>query len=94
MYEFKMALEYYEKLLKSGTSDYEVFKQIGLCYEKLKDTKSAKEYYEKYLNKAPLSPDTEKLREKVSKMQVSSSQSISDTNEEGFIDKFMKLFGK
>ncbi len=90
MYEFKNALEYYEKLLKVGSVNYEVFKQIGFCHEKLKDLSSAKDAYEKYLAQAPLSADTEKLKEKVSKMNTSSSVS----SDEGFIDKIMKLFGK
>ena len=59
---------------------------------KIKDIKSAKECYEKYLSKAPLSPDTEKLKEKISKMTGENSSNVE--SEEGFIDKIMKLFGK
>ncbi len=92
LYEFKNALEYYEKAIKTGTASYEVYYKTGLCYEKLKDLSSAKEAYEKYLAKAPLSPDTEKLKEKLAKMDTSSSVSVSA--DEGFIDKIMKLFGK
>ncbi len=92
LYEFKNALEYYDKALKAGTIDNEIFRKIGFCYEKLKDTASAKEAYEKYLAKAPLSPDTEKLKEKLAKMDTSSSVSVSA--DEGLIDKIMKLFGK
>ncbi len=92
MYEFRSALEYYERLLKTNNFSYEVYEKMGFCYEKLKDFVSAKTYYEKYLEKAPLSPDSEKLKEKISKMNVSSSQSVS--NEEGLIDKIMKIFGK
>lgn len=92
LYEFKSALEYYKKLIKLDSNNYETYKQMGFCFEKLKDTASAKECYEKYIEKAPISPDTEKMKEKISKMNVSSSVSVE--NEEGFIDKIMKLFGK
>ncbi len=92
LYEFKNALEYYEKAIKTGTASYEVYYKTGLCYEKLKDLSSAKESYEKYLAKAPLSPDTEKLKEKLAKMDTSSSLAVSA--DEGLIDKIMKLFGK
>ncbi len=92
MYEFKNALEYYNKLIKIDSNDYDVYKQMGFCFEKLKDNASAKEYYEKYLAKAPLSPDSEKLKEKVSKMSIVSSAPIQ--NEEGLLDKIMKIFGK
>lgn len=95
MYEFSTAADYYEKLLKLKTSDYEVFKKLGFCYEKLKQTARAKENYQKYLDLAPLSPDTEKLKEKVSKMIVTSENSNETINqEEGFIDKIMRFFGK
>ncbi len=95
MYEFSSAVEYYEKLVKLNTADYDVFKKLGFCYEKLHQTARAKENYEKYLAKAPLSPDTEKLKEKVSKMIVSSDNSKNaETEEEGLIDKIMHFFGK
>lgn len=93
MYEFRSAVEYYNKLIKADTSYYEAYKQLGFCYEKLKDIGSARECYEKYLAKAPLSPDTEKLKEKVAKMTGSDINQNSNT-EDGLIDKIFKIFGK
>ncbi len=93
MYEFKDALGYYEKLAKTDTNNYEVYYKLGMCYEKLKNTASAKEAYEKYLAKAPLSPDSEKLKEKISKMSPSASFEPNNS-EEGLIDKILKIFGK
>lgn len=93
MYEHKVAIDYYKKAAKLNSSDYEVFNKLGICYEKIKDFASAKSAYEKYLEKAPMSPDTEKLKEKVSAMNTGNSiDAVS--NEEGFIDKIMKLFSK
>ena len=94
MYEFKSALDYYKKLIKIDKNNNEVYKQMGFCYEKLRDIAAAKECYEKYLANAPLSPDTEKLKEKVAKMQNATSIQQSGIEEEGFIDKIMKIFGK
>lgn len=93
MYEFRDALSYYEKLLKTGNYPNELNYKLGLCNEKMKDFGNAKEYYEKYIEKAPLSPDIEKLKEKVSKMSAL-KQTAPVENEEGFIDKIMKFFGK
>ena len=93
MYEFKNALEYYKKLEKTDSSYYEVYRKLGMCYEKLKDFSSAKEAYDKYLAKAPLSPDTEKLKERIAKFANSPSVSAV-TEEEGLIDKIMRFFGK
>jgi tetratricopeptide (TPR) repeat protein len=92
MYEFRSALEYYEKLVKVEPNNCENYRKLGVCYEKLKNTNRAKECYEKYLEKAPLSPDSEKIKEKLSKMTTNSSVEIDQ--EEGFIDKIMKFFGK
>lgn len=92
MYEFRSAIEYYEKLAKADKNNYEVYNKLGFCYEKIKDIKSAKESYEKYLSKAPLSPDTEKLKEKITKM--SGLDSSDSGKEEGFIDKIMKFLRK
>ncbi len=93
MYEHKVAIDYYKKAAKLNSSDYEVYNKLGICYEKIKDYSSAKDSYEKYLAKAPMSPDTEKLKAKVSSMNIgNSAESASD--EEGFIDKIMKIFSK
>lgn len=93
LYEHRQAMEYYEKAQKYCDSDYDIYQKLALCSEKLKNTPKAVEYYEKYLEKAPLSPDTEKIKEKLSKMK-SSPQSVVVDNEEGFIDKILKFFGK
>lgn len=92
LYEFRSAIEYYEKAAKISSSDYELYIKLGFAYEKVKDMQSAKECYEKYLAKAPLSPDSEKIKEKVAKMGEVAS--VSCAEEEGFIDKIMKFFGK
>ncbi|MBQ4123040.1 tetratricopeptide repeat protein [bacterium] len=93
MYEFKNAIEYYEKLAKTEPNNYEAYRQLGFCYEKIKNNTQAKESYEKYLAKAPLSPDTEKIKEKLSKLDSSTTYAEANS-EEGFIDKIMKFFGK
>lgn len=93
MYEFRDAISYYEKLLKTGNYPNELNYKLGICYEKTKDFGTAKEYYEKYISKAPLSPDIEKLKEKVSKMS-NGNQATPTANEEGLIDKIMRIFGK
>ena len=92
MYEFKNALEYYKKAEKLDSNDYELLNKMGFAFEKIRDMASAKEYYERYIAKAPLSPDTEKLKEKVAKMSGASSSVCA--NEDGLIDKIMKFFAK
>ena len=92
LYELRSAVEYYQKAIKSNPNDYETYSKMGLAYEKLKDIANAKECYENYVAKAPLSPDIEKLKEKVSKMII--SEGPVDGEAEGLIDKIMKLFNR
>ena len=92
LYEFNSALEYYLKAVKISDSDYDIYYKLGFCYEKLKNISKAKEYYQKYIDKAPLSPDSEKLKEKVSKM--ASDESDITQSQDGFIDKILSLFHK
>ncbi len=91
MYEFRQALEYLEKWKAIKPDDAQVYYQLGLCFEKLKNLRNAKENYNIYLSKAPLSPDTEKLRERIEKMADDNGPVSED---EGLLDKIMKIFGK
>ena len=92
MYEFRSALEYYKKAEKLNSNDYELLNKMGFAFEKIKDMAAAKEYYEKYLAKAPLSPDSEKIKEKLAKMGDVAANAVNE--EEGIIDKIMRLFSK
>ena len=93
MYEFKNALGYYEQVAKAQNYPNDLNYKLATCYEKMKNFGIAKEYYEKYIAKAPLSPDIEKLKEKVAKMSnVNATQPNED--DDGLIGKIMKLFGK
>lgn len=92
MYEFRQALDYLEKWKEVKPNDAKVYEQLGMCYEKLKNMKLAKENYNIYLSKAPLSPDTEKLRERVEKMADTGFEPTDE--DEGLLDKIMKFFGK
>lgn len=89
MYEFKDALTYYNKLIELNTKDNQIYYEIGYCYEKLKNNVLAKEFYQKYLEKAPLTPDVEKLKVRLSKL----SDDVAE-EDEGFLDKIMKFFTK
>ncbi|MBQ4078720.1 tetratricopeptide repeat protein [bacterium] len=92
LYEFRNALEYYKKAEKLNSNDYELFSKMAFACEKVKDMASAKEYYEKYLAKAPLSPDSEKIKEKLAKMGDVAANAVQE--EEGFIDRIMSFFSK
>lgn len=89
MYEFQNALKYYEKLENINNKNYQVYKEIAFCYEKLKNNVLAKEYYQKYVDKAPLSPEVEEMKIKLSKMS-----DVTVAEDEGILEKIMKLFSR
>lgn len=89
MHEFKNALKYFEKIENINNKNYRVYKEIAYCYEKLKNNLLAKEYYQKYIDNAPLSPEVEDIKLKVSKM----SDSVV-AEDEGILEKIMKLFSR
>lgn len=89
MYEFNNALEYFEKLIELKANDYNTFYSIARCYEKLKNNIEAKRYYKKYIDNAPLTPEVEALKEKISEM---SDECIQE--DEGFLEKLMRIFSK
>lgn len=46
---FRLAIEYYSKSYELDMKSFSVLSSIGYCYERLKDWKHSKEYYELYL---------------------------------------------
>lgn len=93
MYEHREALNYYTKASETEPSDYNILLKIGTCYEKLRNNVKAVEVYEKYVSTAPLSPDTEKIKEKIVKLKNVQGEN-PEVAEEGFIDKIIRFFGK
>lgn len=89
MGEYQEASRYYERAAEVARKP-ENFLKAGKCFEKLKREKIAKEYYEKYLAKAPVSAETELIKQKISK--------FSDTDvageDEGLLEKIMRMFSK
>lgn len=55
--KFKPAIEYYLKSCELEKDSFSVLSSIAYCYERLKDWKHAKEYYEKYLARAKKGSD-------------------------------------
>lgn len=88
MGEYRQASDFYEKAA-DNTKNPQVFLKTAKCFEKLKREKIAKDYYEKYLAKAPISPETNLIKQKISELSDSDV-----TEDEGFLEKFLKMFSK
>lgn len=87
--EHKMALDFYEKLYVLDKSNTQNLKLLAQAYENVKDGDNAKKAWTKYLERAPLSEETENIKRKL--------QSLDDLEPdaaEGFLDKLISFFSK
>jgi len=89
MGEYNEASNYYDKACEL-TNSPDVYLKTAKCYEKLKKEKIAKEYYEKFVSKAPVNnPEVAIAKDKLNK--------LSDNNagdDEGFLEKILSFFSK
>lgn len=87
--DYAAQAEYLEKLLETDKRNTGLMKQIGELHEKLRNKPEAVKYYQKYISIAPDTPETEKIRHKLAKLENTEIE-----QEEGLIDKIMKFFNK
>ena len=89
MGEYHSASGYYDKACEI-THSADVYLKAAKCYEKLKREKIAREYYEKFIAKAPVNnPEVAIAKDKLNKL---SDKNIGD--DEGFLEKIMRFFHK
>lgn len=89
--EYYTASEYYKKA-EDISADKDVLFKSGKCYEKMNRIKAACEYYQRFLDKAPLGTEAELVKNRLEKLKGSADgENYSD---EGFIDKIMSFFSK
>ena len=87
--DYAAQAEYLEKLLETDKRNTGLMKQLGEIHEKLRNKPEAVKYYQKYISIAPDTPETEKIRHKLAKLENTEIE-----QEEGLIDKIMKFFNK
>ena len=66
-----------------------IVKKMAQTYEKIKNKPSAVEYYNKYLQIAQNADDVEIIRQKLQKLEH-----INMQEDEGLLDKIMRIFNK
>lgn len=89
--EYSSAVEYFEKLYVLKKGDLNNLKSLADAYEKSRDWENAKKAWEKYLSLAPMSPETDKIKSRLEKMD---GQQTPDDSSEGFFEKIFSLFAK
>ena len=87
--DYKAQTDYLLKLYHLDKRNALTVKKLGEAYEKLRNKPAAIECYEKFLEIGKGSPDYSKIQHKLEKLNNTEMQ-----EEEGFIDKIIKWFGK
>lgn len=89
--EYNMAVDFYEKLYVQDKSNMSNLKLLAGAYEKIKDIESAKKAWQKYIERAPIGDETEKIKAKLQSMENTEG---SYTSSEGFLDKLLGFFSR
>ncbi len=87
--DYKAQADYLLKLYHLDKRNSTTVRKLGEAYEKLRNKPAAVECYEKYLEIGKGNPDYSKIQHKLEKLNNTEMQ-----EEEGFIDKIMKWFGR
>lgn len=87
--DYKAQADYLLKLYHLDKRNSTTVRKLGEAYEKLRNKPAAVECYEKYLEIGKGNPDYSKIQHKLEKINNTEMQ-----EEEGFIDKIMKWFGR
>ena len=87
--DYATQVEYLEKLLETDKRNSVLIRQIAEIYEKLRNKPEAVKYYQKYISIAGETPESEKTRKNLAKLENTEME-----QEEGLIDKIMKFFNK
>ena len=87
--DYRTEVDYLEKWYELDKRNAIVVKRLAKLYEKLKNKPSAIEFYTKYTQIASNAEDIDIMRAKLQKLEHTEMQ-----EDEGLIDKIMKLFNK
>ena len=87
--DYRLQVEYLENLYELDKRNASIVKKMAQTYEKNKNKPSAVEYYNKYLQIAQNADDVEIIRQKLQKLEH-----INMQEDEGLLDKIMRIFNK
>lgn len=87
--DYRGEAEFLEKLYDIDKKNALLVKNLAKTYEKIKNKEKALKYYNKFISISPVSEDYEEIKLKIQKLEGADFQ-----EEEGLIDKFMRLFSK
>lgn len=87
--DYKTQIKFLEKLYELDKKNAAIIKNLAEAYEKIKNKEKSFEFYNKFIAAAPVGEDYERIKQKLAKPEQTDFK-----EEEGLIDKIMKLFAK
>lgn len=87
--DYRGEIDILEKIYFLDNKNSIVIKKLAKAYEKLKNKDKALEFYNKFVSISPVNADYEEAKAKIAKLETTEMQ-----EEEGLLDKIMKLFVK
>lgn len=87
--DYRAEAEILEKLYAIDSKNSTIIKKLAMAYEKIRNKQKALEYYNKYISGVHVADDTEQVKAKIAKLQSTPMQ-----EEDGLLDKIMKIFIK
>ena len=87
--DYRLQADYLENLYELDKRNAIVVKKLAQTYEKIKNKPAAIEYYTKYTQIASNADDAEVVRQRLQKLEHTNMQ-----EDEGLLDKIMRLFNK
>ena len=87
--DYRSQTDVLEQLYELDNRNAAVVKKLAQAYEKIKNKPKAVEYYNKFIEIAPVNEESEKIKQKLNKLEHTQME-----EDEGLLGKIMKLFSK
>lgn len=87
--DYRAQAEILEKLYLIDSKDYSVVKNLAKAYEKVKNKEKALEFYNKFISISPVNDEYEEIKLKIQKLESTEME-----EDEGLLEKFMKIITK
>jgi len=87
--DYKAAADFLEKLYVIDNKNTILIKNLAKTYEKIKNKEKALKFYNKFILLSPVNEESDQIKLKIKKLESAEMQ-----EDEGLIEKFMKLFSR
>ena len=92
--DYRGQIDALENLCEITKNNSVAVKKLAKAYDKTKNRDKALEYYKLFVAHSPINADYKQAKERIEALEKNKNYTQSSNEEEGLLDKIMKLFGK